>query len=217
MNRSIPFLLLSVLSVAQPIGAVEARAADTAPLPGSEQVIRPEIDRRDIRIPRIDTEDYEVGAYVGILSIEDFGARPVFGARLAYHVNEDYFVESVIAMSSISDEALCNNGLCVLPSRVEDLTYFAVSVGYNLFPSEVFIAKKYAMNASLYLLGGIGSTIYANESHFTGNIGMGIRILPKDWLAMHLTIRDFLFQSDFLGTSKITNNFELSFGMSVYF
>jgi outer membrane beta-barrel protein len=158
-----------------------------------------------------------VGAYAGILSIEDFGARMVYGGRLAYHVNEDFFIEGVYGMSTITDEAFCNNGLCLLPNRVEDLNYFAVSVGYNLFPSEVFIRQKYAMNASVYLLGGIGSTTYVDESHFTANFGLGVRILPKDWLAVHVTIRDFLFESDFLGTTKITNNFELSLGVSAYF
>ena len=217
MNRLIPSFLISVLGMTQILGAAEARAAEAAPLPESEQVIRPEIDRRDIRIPQIDTEDYEVGAYAGILSIEDFGARMVYGGRLAYHVNEDFFIEGVYGMSTITDEAFCNNGLCLLPSRVEDLTYFAVSVGYNLFPSEVFIGQKYAMNASVYLLGGIGSTTYVDESHFTANFGLGVRILPKDWLAVHVTIRDFLFESDFLGTTKITNNFELSLGLSAYF
>ena len=132
MNRLIPSFLISVLGMTQILGAAEARAAEAASLPESEQVIQPEIDRRDIRIPQIDTEDYEVGAYAGILSIEDFGARMVYGGRLAYHVNEDFFIEGVYGMSTITDEAFCNNGLCLLPNRVEDLTYFAVSVGYNL-------------------------------------------------------------------------------------
>ena len=191
--------------------------AQSAETKEAEQVIRPEVDRREVRIPKIDTEDYEVGVFAGILSIEDFGARPVYGARLAYHVTEDFFVEGVYGKSSITDETLCNNGLCLLPSRVEDLAYYSLSLGYNLFPSEIFLGKSYAMNASVYLLGGIGNTTYVDESHFTANFGLGIRILPKDWLAVHVTIRDFLFESDFLGTTKTTNNFELTAGLSVYF
>lgn len=183
----------------------------------TEQVIRPEIDRREIRIPKIDTEDYELGLYVGILSIEDFGARAVYGGRLAYHVTEDFFVEGLYGLSTITDETLCNNGLCLFPNRVEDLSYYAVSLGYNLFPGEIFFGKKTAMNATAYLLAGIGNTTYVDESHFTANVGVGIRILPKDWLAVHITMRDFLFESDFLGTVKTTNNFELTLGLSVYF
>ena len=41
----------------------------------------------------IDTEDFELGAYVGMLSIEDFESNVVYGARLAYHLTEDFFLE----------------------------------------------------------------------------------------------------------------------------
>jgi len=63
----------------------------------------------------------------------------------------------------------------------------------------------------------VGNTSFLDESHFTINVGMGIRVLPVDWLALHLTMRDHIFESDILGTKEIKNNFELTLGMSVYF
>jgi outer membrane beta-barrel protein len=183
----------------------------------AEQVIQPEISRREMRIPRIDTENYEIGLYAGILSVEDLGAYPVYGVRLAYHVTEDFFVEGVYGMSTISDESLCNLGLCLFPSREEDLSYYALSVGYNLFPGEVFMGKRNAMTSGVYLLAGVGSTSFISESHFTLNVGIGIRVLPVDWLDLSVTVRDYLFESDILGTNKMTNNFELTAGVSVYF
>jgi outer membrane beta-barrel protein len=183
----------------------------------TEQVIQPEIDRREIRIPRIDTENFEVGAFAGILSVEDFGAKPVYGARLVYHVNEDYFVEAMYGKSTISDQALCDLGLCLFPSREEDLTYYAMSVGYNLFPGEVFPSSKRAMTSTVYAVAGVGNTSFIGEDHFTMNIGVGIRMLPVDWLAVHITLRDHIFESDLLGSQAIKNNFELTFGVSGYF
>lgn len=183
----------------------------------TEQVIQPEIDRREIRIPRIDTENFEIGAFAGILSIEDFGAKPVYGARLVYHVNEDYFVEAMYGKSTISDQALCDLGLCLFPSREEDLTYYAMSVGYNLFPGEVFPSSKRAMTSTVYAVAGVGNTSFIGEDHFTMNIGVGIRMLPVDWLAVHITLRDHIFESDLLGSQAIKNNFELTFGVSGYF
>ena len=38
------------------------------------QVVEPEVDRREIKEPKIDSEDFEVGAFVGILSIEAINA-----------------------------------------------------------------------------------------------------------------------------------------------
>ena len=193
-----------------------SQAQDTQPS-ATEQVIQPEIDRRKLRIPRIDTEDFEIGAYTGLLSVEDFGAKSVYGLRLAYHVSEDFFVEGVYGKSTVSDEALCKLGLCLFPKREEDLTYYALSVGYNFLPGEIFIGRGRAMTSVVYLLAGVGNTNFINENRFTVNIGMGIRILPVDWLALHLTMRDHLFESDILGTKDLKNNFELTLGLSVYF
>lgn len=192
-------------------------AETTAPLPQTEQVILPEVDRRDIRIPRIRARDYEASAFLGMLSVEDFGAKPMYGARLAYHVSEDFFVEGLYGKSTVSDEALCNVGLCLFPSRDQDLSMYALSVGYNLFPGELFFGKNTAFNTTIYLLAGVGSTSFVDESHFTLNFGFGFRVVPRDWLALHITIRDHVFESDFLGTSKYTNNFEFSLGASYVF
>ena len=54
------------------------------------QVIDPEVERREIREPDIDTEDFEIGAYAGIMSIEDFESEVVYGVRMAYHVTEGF-------------------------------------------------------------------------------------------------------------------------------
>ena len=64
-------------------------------MPSSEQpIIDPEVERRNIKRAQIDTEDFEVGVYGGILSIEDFESHAVYGARLAYHLTEDFFLEA---------------------------------------------------------------------------------------------------------------------------
>jgi outer membrane beta-barrel protein len=184
----------------------------------ADQVVQPDISRREVRAPNIDTENYEVGLYVGMLSIEDLGSNLVYGARLAYHVTEDFFVEGVYGRSTVSDEALCNLGLCLFPTTGDQaLSYYALSLGYNLFPGEVFIGKKNAMTSTFYLLAGLGSTSLVDQDYFTFNFGLGLRVLPVDWLALSVTLRDFVFQSDLLGTTKVTNNFELTAGVSVYF
>jgi len=210
-SRIIRLLPLLVL-----LAPVCSQAQDPEPKE-TEQVIRPDIDRRKLRIPRIDTEDFEIGAYTGILSIEDFGAKSVNGARLVYHVTEDFFVEGMYGKSTITDQALCDLGLCLFPNRVEELMYYGLSVGYNLLPGEIFIGGGRAMTSAVYLLAGVGNTSFINEDHFTVNVGMGIRVLPVDWLALHLTMRDHLFESDILGTKAMKNNFELTLGLSVYF
>jgi outer membrane beta-barrel protein len=217
MKTSISIRLLSAACLLLALLGSGASLADTATPTEPDQVIQPEVSRRDIKIPKIKSSDFEIGAYGGIMSVEYFGSSPVYGVRLVYHVSEDYFLEGAYGRSTVSDEAFCNQGLCLFPQRQEDLTYYALSLGYNLFPSEIFIGKQHAMNSAVYVLAGVGNTSLVNESHFTMNFGLGIRVLPRDWLALHVTVRDYLFNSDFLGTNKLTNNFELTGGLSVYF
>ncbi len=82
------YLILIIVCIVQSVFAKE-----DAPKPEStiEQVIEPDIYRRDINVPRIDTENFEITAYYGLLDVEDFGAESTVGVRVAYHITEDFF------------------------------------------------------------------------------------------------------------------------------
>jgi outer membrane beta-barrel protein len=212
-------LMAVILGVALHGG--HAMAADAAP-PAGEQVIEPDIERREIVVPKIDTEDFEVGIFAGTLSVEDFGANAVFGGRFAYHVTEDWFVELQGGVSTVADTTYRNLGAPQFPNEEEDLTFYNLSAGLNIFPGELFITTKRALSAAVYIIGGVGSTDFLNdakqrESKFTFNFGIGIRLLPTDWMALGITMRDHLWESDLLGENKITNNFELSGTATVFF
>jgi hypothetical protein len=70
-GRVFVFLLARALALALATGLVApALAAEPAeskdePAAGQQRVIEPDIERRDIKEPRIDTEDFEVGGYGG--------------------------------------------------------------------------------------------------------------------------------------------------------
>src|SRR5687768_17373117 len=63
-----------------------ARAEQADIEEGAPRVIEPEVERRKIKVPKIDTENVELGAYFGVLSIEDFGSQPVYGVSGALHL-----------------------------------------------------------------------------------------------------------------------------------
>ena len=78
---------------------------DEAPPPTSEppgQVIDPQVERREIKEPAIDRENFELTAFAGIMNIEDFGSDAVYGLRFAYHVTEGFFVEATVGQSEAS-------------------------------------------------------------------------------------------------------------------
>ena len=73
------------------------------------------------------------------------------------------------------------------------------------------------MNSSFYVLGGIGSVDFAGDDRLTINFGAGYRVLPTDWLAIHLGVQDRVFDSDLLGETKVTNNIEMILSATVFF
>jgi len=194
-----------------------AHAQDPDAPTHSGQVIEPQLERRTIQVPRIDTEDFEVGAYAGILSVEDFGSKSVVGARLAYHVTETFFIEGVYGKSSVSDENYAQKALPVFSQREVDLTYYNISLGINLLPGEIFITDNWTLASAFYVIGGIGNTNFDREDRTTINLGVGLRILLTDWFAVHFDMRDHVWESDLLGTNKFTHNFEMHGGLTVFF
>ncbi|HTE42928.1 MAG TPA: outer membrane beta-barrel domain-containing protein [Steroidobacteraceae bacterium] len=186
----------------------------------SEQpVIDPRIARRTIKVPTIDGQDFQVGAYVGILSIEDFGTNSVVGARFDYHVTESFFLEGSLGRSkggTTSYERL-SGGPQLLADDDRYFTYYALNVGWNALPGEIFIGKGLAMNSAFYFTVGMGGTEFAGDTHFTANAGMGYRILPVRFLAINFDFRDYLFDMDILGEKKVTHNLEGSLGLSFFF
>jgi outer membrane beta-barrel protein len=196
-------------------------ACATAPAPeqggGTPQVIEPEVQRRDIDIAAIDTEDFEVTAFAGVMSIEDFESNAVYGARLAYHVSESFFGEATYAATTVGTSSFekLGGGAVLLSDR--DLTYYDLSLGYNLFPGEVFLGSRRAYNSSVYLIGGVGSTDFGGDSNFTLNFGFGVKVLPTDFIAVRLEARDYLFDSEITGEKKTTHNLQTTLNISFFF
>src|SRR5882757_8309214 len=195
-------------------------AGDSATAPTTttvtEPVIDPNIERRKVKVPKIKSSNFELGAYGGILSIEDFGSNSVYGARLAYHVTESFFLEGSYGRSrggKTSAETLGGN-LKLISDAAREYQYYALSAGWDALPGEVFIGENRAYNSALYLIVGAGDTKFAGDNRFTVNGGFGYRVLLNNWLSTHLDVRDYLFDSDLTGPKKVTNNLEATLGLS---
>ncbi|HZD53735.1 MAG TPA: outer membrane beta-barrel domain-containing protein [Woeseiaceae bacterium] len=201
------------------LGDEEPPRSQPAEAPSTEQVIEPEVVRRDVSEPQIDTENFEIGAFAGVMSIEDFGSDLVYGARLAYHITEGVFMEGTIGQSQAgltSFEEL-SGGAPILSDSDRTFTYYNLDLGYNLLPGEVFLGEGRAYNTSLYVIGGLGSMRFAGDDRFTVNVGAGYRFLLTDSVTLHLDFRDHLFDTDLLGEQKTVHNIEAHMGMTFFF
>ena len=205
----LPFLVAALSAIAP----ATARPAESVP----EPVIPAQVDRREVHIPKISANDIEIGAYTGVLSVQDFGAKSSSGLRLGYHATEDFFVEGTYGRSKVSDRSFRRLGIAIFKSEEVDLAYYYLSIGCNLFPGEVFLGKNWAMTSAVYLVGGVGNVKFNGENHTAYNFGLGIRALPVDWFSMRFEIRDHMFASDILGKNELKHNFEMTLGLAGYF
>jgi len=193
-----------------------------APPPSAEppgQVVDPEVERRRIKEPKIDSENFELGAFAGIFAIEDFGSNVVYGARLAYHVTEGFFVEGTAGTTEgdLTSFEVLSGDARLIDDDERRLTYYNLNLGYNIFPGEVFLGEGRAYNTNLYLIAGLGSTRFAGDDRFTVNFGAGYRFLLTDTVAIHIDFRDHLFDIDLLGEEKTVHNLEAHLGLTIFF
>ena len=199
------------------LGATGAFAQQST-RPDANQVVVPEVERREIKLPKFPSKDFAVGLFAGTYATQNFGAAAVVGARLGYHVTEDWFVEATLGQSKVSDDAfrqVLPGGIFV--SNTETLKYYSVSAGYNLLPGEVFPTAKRAKATAIYLVAGIGSTKFNDQRSQTISFGLGGRLLLTDRAAVQFDMRDHVFSLDLLGKRQSTHNLELTGGLTYYF
>src|SRR5271167_5066669 len=132
---------------------------------GEPSIVEPQVTRRVVKTPKIKAKDFEVGAYFGALSIQDFGTNPVYGVRAAYHVTEDFFFEAFGARSQAGLSSLEDvfPNITVISNSGRYFTYYDLDVGYNILPGEVFLGRGRAFNSALYATFGIGAVKFANQ------------------------------------------------------
>jgi outer membrane beta-barrel protein len=193
--------------------AAPAMAADL-----KDAAVVPEVDRRDVKLPKFPSSDFEVGIYGGLYATQNFGSSMAGGARMAYHITEDFFVEASAGQTTVSDEAFRR----ILPGGIftgdtEKLIYSNLNVGWNVLPGEIFIGSRYAMPSQVYLVAGGGTTRFNGQRMSTWDIGVGVKVYLTDFWALRIDMRDNVYQLDLLGKRDTTHNVELNAGVSFLF
>ena len=211
-------LLALVLLLAGLVSVVPSYAAESDELALEPLIVR-ENERRQIDIDDIDTEDFEIGVNAGIYQFEDFGSEGSQSLRIAYHVTEDLFVEATYGQSELGETSfeLLSGGARLLTDEERDVTYYNMSLGWNVLPGEVFVGGRWAFKGDLYVIAGVGSTEFGGDDLFTINAGVGYRFIATDWLAIHVDARDHYFESDLLGVEEGKHNLEFSVGLTFFF
>jgi outer membrane beta-barrel protein len=209
-------LLITAVASSLTAYADEAKATDNDEL---GKIIAPDIKRRTIKESDLDTEDFELGLYYGLLTIEDFGTNEVQGVSFAYHITERFFTEAAFGISQLQKTSyeLLSGGVQLLTDEQRDLTYYNLAIGYNVLPGQVYVTKKFHFDTNIYFLAGAGNTHFADKNYFTYNFGAGLRFYSTDWLSIDLSMREYAFTHELFGQKKDTNNLEGRLGISIFF
>jgi outer membrane beta-barrel protein len=186
---------------------------------GEPSIVEPQVTRRAIKTPHIKAKDFELGAYYGVLSIQDFGTNPLYGVRAAYHVSEDIFLEGFLARSKAGTTSLEDvfPNITVVSDSGRRFTYYDLDVGYNVLPGEIFLGRGRAFNSALYVMVGMGDVKFADKDQFALNFGVGERLLINDWLALHVDVRDHIFETNLTGRTKNVDNIEATLGFTIFY
>ena len=187
--------------------------------PNNEQVIVPQVERREVKLPRYPSNDFSISLFGGTYATQNFGATAGTGLRAGYHITEDVFVEATFGRSKVTDSAFRqifpNGG--ILPTPTQTLSYYDVVAGYNVLPGEVFFGRNNARASQGYIVAGVGSTKFADQKRQTIVAGFGLRLLINDHFAVQADVRDHIFSLDLLGKRQSTQNLEITAGLTLFF
>ncbi|MDQ2076631.1 outer membrane beta-barrel domain-containing protein [Marinimicrobium sp. ABcell2] len=184
-----------------------------------EDIASPEVERRHVKESKLDSENFELGVFYGLFSVEDFGSNPVMGLTLAYHATERVFFEAAYGVTETRETSyeLLSGSVALLTEDEREYRYYNLSLGYNLFPGQIYLSENWTFNTNAYIIAGAGNTTFAAQEYFTYNLGAGLRLYTTDWLALDISMRGHVFTHELLGREVQVNNLEARMGVSVFF
>ncbi len=165
----------------------------------------------------IDTEFFELGAFIGIINIEDFASEPVVGIRSSFHATEDIFLQFNFGSAEVSRSSYEKNAVDLVDSSDRDYRYVDLLLGYNLFPGEVFPSSARSALSAFHLVAGLGHTEFGGEENFTYIFGAGYRISVSDRLLWHVDLRDHLYKTNLIQKNETVHNIDLTTGLTYLF
>ena len=175
----------------------------------------PEVDRRDVRLPRIPPTTSPWGLRRHLCHAE-LRLQSRQGPAPGYHITEDFFVEGNLGRSQVTDASfrqILPGGIFV--SERQKLSYNMLA-GWNFLPGEVFLGRSVARASALYVVAGVGGTKFVDQKHQTISFGLGARLLA-DWASLQVDLRDHRYALDLLGKRQNTNNPEFTLGATFHF
>lgn len=185
------------------------------------KIIEPNKKAEPAKPAMIDTEKFQAGLYVGMLSVEGFNNNPVSGLSLSYQLNKNTLLLANYATSTVTRTTYeKREDLDFLSPSQREFRYVTLSGGYKLFTARSFFDEKHKYDSDVYLIAGIGNMTFAGNSGLGWSLGASYRVVFTDWLVVTADFRNHIFDTESVfnpTSSKLTQNLEWSIGFNALF
>lgn len=218
--RGLLLLTLAALSGCSTVAFWRSPPPDDVALPDPEtpgNVIDPEIERREVKVTKIDTEDYEIGAFTGFANLDEEKALGVYGLRAGYLISEDWFVEATYLFQSGLIYDQLRDAVDAQPQASLDYSSYDLAAAYNVLPGQFFVGSRYTIPVAAYLLAGYGETSLLGDSFATLRLAAGLKILPQDGWTLRIELGNRLLDRPGLVLGQYNNTLEGTLGFGVFF
>jgi len=206
--RCLGFLIAVLISIDM------VQAQETGP---GIRVIEPDQNVAEAQAAAIDTERFELGLYLGSLSVEDFGSDIINGMEFSYHLTDRWLLQANYGIATIDRAAFETSQLQFLASADRDFKTFSLVGGYRLLRGRSFFGARKKYDSDIYVLAGPDRISFAANNEWGLNFGLSYRIVLTDWLTMNVDFREHFFKRNFIGDSKQTLNTEFRLGINGLF
>jgi len=185
---------------------------------GEPTIIEPQVNRREVKTPKIKAKDFEIGGYFGALSIQDFGTNPIYGVRAAYHVSEDIFLEGFLAARKRGRPAWRTSS----PISRSSTTLGDASRITTWTWATTYYRRDLSRAGTCFQFGAVcdgrhGRREIRRQGPVRTELRIGRALLITDWLALHLDVRDHVFETDLTGRTKNVHNLEATLGLTAFY
>lgn len=169
----------------------------------------------------INNEIFELGAFVGIVNIEDFTSEMVPGISLTFRASEDFFIQynylqiSKVGLPLYEDQEAAP---VYFTGNSRKFSHYDLLVGYNIFQGEFFRSKAATSLSSLYVVLGAGETAFGEESRFSYTAGLGYQIAFTKRLNFTVDFKNYIYNSSvILDQDKTVTTTQISTGINYIF
>ena len=176
-------------------------------------IVKPDPEQDLIKDSDIDNISMNFGVYTGLINYENFNSSYMLAMYFSYPFDEDVFVEAEFGISGLNDTEYRNIGLPLLSEEEVDLQFYTILVGYNLLPGEVYWSREKTLISSFYLIAGVGAVSFDNNNYVSMQFGAGFKMELDKNKSIRFEARDRMYDTDILGTDKLTNNIEFHLGI----